>query len=145
MEDFIPNTHPVLANLNTKVLNLENEVSVLEAKLVSMTSSNNTLARTIAKYKESVLEYITREYTLGNLDQDVCEEIANRLDISPTKTVDFHGTITFSGSIEIGLFEDEYTAVEIITADNLRLDGSSFGEPDVNDFEVESVQIDSVS
>ena len=69
---------------------------------------------------------------------DVLRELCRILDHNPTKTIEFSGTITFSGNIDVPLDESEDFDLFYHLQDNLTLDAYD-GNIEINSYEVENV------
>jgi hypothetical protein len=80
--EFVPNTHPVLANLNAKVVELENALSLATAEKDKLNSDKDFLSAQITKWSD---KYRKAEYSLTELlkelitDEDITIENAQRI------------------------------------------------------------------
>jgi len=87
---------------------------------------------------DSVKDIITEAYAESE-DQETLRAIAEALDISLTRTVEWSATIEVSGTIELDLLEDYETDVEQEIYDNLSVD-TNHGNIEVIDQEVTNVR-----
>ena len=87
---------------------------------------------------DSVKDIITEAYA-DSEDQETLRAIAEALDISLTRTVEWSATIEVSGTMELDLLEDYETDVEQEIYDNLSVD-TNHGNIEVIDQEVTNVR-----
>jgi len=87
---------------------------------------------------DTVKDIITEAYA-DSEDQETLRAIAEALDISLTRTVEWSATIEVSGTMELDLLEDYETDVEQEIYDNLSVD-TNHGNIEVIDQEVTNVR-----
>jgi hypothetical protein len=80
--EYVPNTHPVLANLNAKVAELENALSLATAEKDKLNNEKTFISEQLRK---SADKYRSAEYSLTDLlkelitDEDITIENAQRI------------------------------------------------------------------
>lgn len=104
MEDFTPNTHPVLANLNQKVADLESKV----AKGLELDAER---IQTIVRLRNEKTQYQDRIKSvfveaLEDYDEETIKHLATQLDIELTKTKQVEVNVTFTIDLEYEIGEE---------------------------------------
>jgi len=142
--EFVPNTHPVLANLNAKVAELENALSLATAEKDKLNNEKTFISEQLRK---SADKYRSAEYSLTDLlkelitDEDITIENAQRIadifdNVLLTKRVTIRYDIVATVELEVpfGKEDDE-------VADNTYCDRVTF-ETYEEDSEVLEVDFD---
>ena len=97
VSDYVPNTHPVLANLNAKVVELENELSLATAEKDKLNNDKEFISEQLRK---SADKYRTAEYSLTS----VLKELLDDEDITfenATKIADIFDSVTLTKVVMI--------------------------------------------
>ena len=150
--DYVPNTHPVLANLNAKVTELENELSLATAQKDKLTNENTFISE---QHRKSVDKYRSAEYSLTSVlkelldDEDITFENATKIaeifdSVTLTKVVMVRYELTADVELEIpyGSDVDEIagnTYIDRVTAETYESDVEVLEvDFDVSDYRVVS-------
>ena len=103
-EAVIPN-HPVLAQL-------KEQIETLTGQRDSWITDHNIMRdrwvnakASIEAYKSNVKELIIDN--IDSLDKDFAEALADAMDIELTRRVSISGTINFSGTVEVSIFDED--------------------------------------
>lgn len=111
----------------------------LEYKLDSLTRLEKQLDISNSQLRE-IISNMTEEgwYNPNTEASEILEELARILDVTPTKTIEFRGTISFEGSVDIPLNEAEDFDLHYHLQDNLTLD-TYHGDTVIDTYEVDNV------
>jgi myo-inositol catabolism protein IolC len=103
-EAVIPN-HPVLAQLKEQIETLtgQRDSWITDHNIMRDRWVNAKAA--IEALKSNVKQLIVDN--IDSLDKDFAEALAEAMDIELTKTVAISGTINFSGTVEVSIFDEE--------------------------------------
>jgi hypothetical protein len=95
-------------------------------------------AQTLQSTIEEIKSFMTDEgwYNPNTEASEILTELERILDFNPTKTIEFTGTISFSGTVEIPLNEAEDFDLFYHLQDNLTLDAYA------GDIEIDSYEVD---
>lgn len=104
MEDFTPNTHPVLTSLNEKIADLESKV----AKGLELDAER---IQTIVRLRNEKTQYQDRIKSvfveaLEDYDEETIKYLASQLDIELTKTKQVEVNVTFTIDLEYEIGEE---------------------------------------
>ena len=98
-------THPVLAQLKEQIADLEHDRDSWKKDHDIMRDRWVNAKASIEAYKSNVKELIVDN--IDALDKDFAEALANAMDIELTKTVSISGSISFSGTVEVSIFDED--------------------------------------
>lgn len=98
MEEFTPNTHPVLQALNEKVADLEAKVTKSSELDLERVQTINRIRNEKWQYEEKVKNVLVE--ALEGHDEDTVKYIAEQLEIPLTKTKQVEVNVTFTIDIE---------------------------------------------
>ena len=122
-EAVIPN-HPVLAQL-------KEQIETLEGQRDSWITDHNIMRdrwvnakAAIEALKSNVKNLILENH--DNVDEDFLKELAEAMEIELTKSISVQGTINFSGTVEVSIFEDLDDISYNVNVDGLEV--SAYGE-----------------
>ena len=96
--------HPVLVALNEKVDTLTTDNERIRANRDYYLTLANDRYNTIEKMRESIKNFLIEN--IENVDSDDAKELADFCGIEVTKTMNVSGTITFSGTVEVSIFDE---------------------------------------
>jgi hypothetical protein len=102
-EAVIPN-HPVLAQLKEQIATLEGQRDSWKTDHDIMRERWVNARAAIEALKSNVKELILENYE--DLDKDFVQALAEAMEIELTKSISISGTINFSGTVEVSIFED---------------------------------------
>ncbi len=122
-ETVIPN-HPVLAQLKEQIATLEGQRDSWKTDHDIMRERWVNARAAIEALKSNVKELILENYE--DLDKDFLQALAEAMEIELTKSISVQGTINFSGSVEVSIFEDLDDISYNVNVDSL--DISAYGE-----------------
>jgi hypothetical protein len=122
-ETVIPN-HPVLAQLKEQIETLtgQRDSWITDHNIMRDRWVNAKAA--IEALKSNVKNLILENH--DNVDEDFLKELAEAMEIELTKSISVQGTINFSGSVEVSIFEDLDDISYNVSVDGL--DISAYGE-----------------
>ena len=98
-------THPVLTNLKEQIETLEGQRDSWERDHNIMRDRWVNAKAAIEALKSNVRQLIVDN--IDSLDRDFAEALAEAMDIELTKTVSISGTISFAGTVEVSIFDEE--------------------------------------
>lgn len=98
-------THPVLTQLKEQIADLENQRDSWITDHNIMRDRWVNAKASIEAYKSNVKELIVDN--IDSLDKDFAEALAEAMDIELTKRVSISGTINFSGTVEVSIFDED--------------------------------------
>ena len=98
-------THPVLAQLKEQIADLEHDRDSWKKDHDIMRDRWVNAKASIEAYKSNVKELIVDN--IDSLDKDFAEALAEAMDIELTKRVSISGTINFSGTVEVSIFDED--------------------------------------
>lgn len=122
-ETIIPN-HPVLAQLKEQIETLEGQRDSWKQDHDIMRDRWVNAKAAIEALKSNVKELIIEN--VDDLDKDFLQALAEAMEIELTKSISVQGTINFSGSVEVSIFEDLDDISYNVSVDSL--DISAYGE-----------------
>ena len=100
-------THPVLTQLKEQIATLEQEKTSLQNKYDYVnriaTERGNSLVTLQNKIRTLIVDAVNED----ELGKTKAQEILEECEIEATKTVAISGNITFSGTVEVSIFDDE--------------------------------------
>jgi hypothetical protein len=102
-EAVIPN-HPVLAQLKEQIATLEGQRDSWKRDHDIMRERWVNSQAAIEALKSNVKNLILENH--DNVDEDFLKELAEAMEIELTKSISISGTINFSGTVEVSIFED---------------------------------------
>lgn len=85
---------------------VQKEADYLKQRLESLRNDVTSRNNTIYSMKETIKEFLIEQTENNNVSAEDAQELADKLDISITKTIAITGSITFSGHVEVSIFED---------------------------------------
>lgn len=98
-------THPVLAQLKEQIETLTGQRDSWERDHNIMRDRWVNAKAAIEALKSNVRQLIVDN--IDSLDRDFAEALAEAMDIELTKTVSISGTISFAGTVEVSIFDEE--------------------------------------
>ena len=98
-------THPVLTNLKEQIETLTGQRDSWERDHNIMRDRWVNAKAAIEALKSNVKQLIVDN--IDSLDRDFAEALAEAMDIEMTKTVSISGTISFAGTVEVSIFDEE--------------------------------------
>ena len=98
-------THPVLTNLKEQIETLTGQRDSWERDHNIMRDRWVNAKAAIEALKSNVRQLIVDN--IDSLDRDFAEALAEAMDIELTKTVSISGTISFAGTVEVSIFDEE--------------------------------------
>lgn len=104
MEDFTPNTHPVLASLNQKIADLESKVAK-GLELDSERVQSIVRLRNEKTQREDRIKNVFVE-ALEDYDEETVKHLAKQLDIELTLTKQVEVNVTFTIDLEYEVGEE---------------------------------------
>lgn len=122
-EAVIPN-HPVLAQLKEQIETLEGQRDSWKQDHDIMRDRWVNAQAAIEALKSNVKNLILENH--DNVDEDFLKELAEAMEIELTKSISVQGTINFSGTVEVSIFEDLDDISYNVSVDSL--DVSAYGE-----------------
>lgn len=116
----------------TKVVNLEYDLSRLRTLTVEQAVASDKIQKIIENLSED-------KWYDSSVDKDeVLNELCEILDYNPVKTINFSGTVTFEGTIEIPIEDSDTFDLHSELEDNLTLDSYS-GNVEINEYRLTNV------
>lgn len=103
-ETVIPD-HPVLAQLKEQIETLTGQRDSWKQDHDIMRDRWVNAKASIEAYKSNVKELIVEN--IDSLDRDFAQALAEAMDIELTRTVSISGTINFSGTVEVSIFDED--------------------------------------
>ena len=103
-ETVIPE-HPVLAQLKEQIETLTGQRDSWKQDHDIMRDRWVNAKASIEAYKSNVKELIVEN--IDSLDRDFAQALAEAMDIELTRTVSISGTINFSGTVEVSIFDED--------------------------------------
>ena len=97
--------HPVLVQYQDKINDLENDRDSWKRDHDIMRERWINAKASIEAYKSNVKELIVEN--IDSLDRDFAQALAEAMDIELTRTVSISGTINFSGTVEVSIFDED--------------------------------------
>lgn len=123
---------------------LEQLVQNKDAMITSLQNQHSNCdywKREIGRVQSQIIELINEAYD-GDIDAtNIVETLCEIIDYNPKKTINFSGTISFSGSIDVERSELDNFDLHYFLQDELSLD-TNYGDMVIDTFEVESVDED---
>ena len=98
-------THPVLTSLREQIETLTGQRDSWERDHNIMRDRWVNAKAAIEALKSNVRQLIVDN--IDSLDRDFAEALAEAMDIELTKTVAISGSISFSGTVEVSIFDEE--------------------------------------
>jgi len=145
----LPVTEVELPPVPQTVAELEAKIADLEDRLVKMTdlkekwySSNQSAINTAYTRENAVKAWLIEQVTEENITREPAEALAEIMGFEATRTVPVTGTVSFTGEIEISIFEPnpEFSQYD---AEVTYFDVALNGEDIVNlDYSVEDLDVD---
>lgn len=99
--------HPVLAQLKKQIENLEQSNESLSRNYAYMSKIATERGNELATLQNKIRTLIVDAVEEDELDKTKAKDILDECGIEATKTVSISGNITFSGQIEVSIFDDE--------------------------------------
>lgn len=130
-------SHPVLQQLKDEISSLQADLAkALENEQFYRNLSANRARETDA-VKNSLKDVLTQKFNEGELDSEVAKYIAEACEVELTRYVTISGNITFSGEVEVSMFEqfDEIAYNMSVDSIDISYDGEALGNLD---YDVES-------
>jgi hypothetical protein len=141
-DPMIPESqHPVLTALNEKITSLEKQVAEANARTDYARSNASRYLQSFENLESSLKAVLLELHESEEIENDVAEKIATATGISLLKEILISGTITFSGKIEVSIFEEveSYSLHHHLSA-SLDLDYEGESVTDL-DYDVEDAEI----
>ncbi len=104
MEDFTPNTHPVLTSLNQKVADLEAQVAKNAELDLERVQTINRIRNEKYQYQERVKNVFVE--SLEDYDEETIKHLAKQLDVELTLTKQVEVNVTFTIDLEYEIGEE---------------------------------------
>ena len=95
--------------------------------------ANSTIARIINNLNEEGW------YSSHYEKSEILDELCDILDHKPTKTIEFSGSISFSGSVEVPLSEAEEFELESEISDAINIESYHRGDVEINDWSIDYI------
>ena len=99
------NAHPVLTQFKEQIADLQHKSDSWQKDYEIMKERWVNSKAAIEAYKSNVKELIVDN--IDSLDRDFAEALAEAMDIELTKRVSISGNITFSGTVEVSIFDED--------------------------------------
>lgn len=116
--------HPVLAQLKEQIETLEGQRDSWQTDHNIMRDRWVNAQAAIEALKSNVKNLILENH--DNIDEDFLKELAEAMEIELTKSISVQGTINFSGTVEVSIFEDLDDINYNVSVDSLEV--SAYGE-----------------
>jgi hypothetical protein len=117
-------THPVLAQLNEKIADLENDRDSWKRDHDIMRDRWVNAKAETAALQSNVKNLILEHHE--DIDKDFLQALAEAMEIELTKSISVQGAINFSGTVEVSIFEDLDDISYNVSVDSL--DISAYGQ-----------------
>ena len=99
--------HPVLAQLKEQISNLEQSNESLSRNYAYVSKIATERGNELATLQNKIRTLIVDAVNEDELGKTKAQEIFEECGIEATKTVAISGNITFSGTVEVSIFDDE--------------------------------------
>lgn len=126
--------------LKTKIAELEEIISRQNSALATHQNCDYWKSEN-GRVQSQLIELINEAYTDDIDATSIVENLCEIIDYEPKKTVNFTGTISFSGSIDVSLLEINDFDLHYFLQDELSLE-SGYGDMVLDSFEVDHVEED---
>jgi len=100
-------THPVLTQLNEKVAKLEEQLEQANRSKDYYMNIATERGNSLFTLQNQIRTLIVDAVAEDELGKTKAREILEECNIEATKTVSISGNITFSGTVEVSVFDDE--------------------------------------
>jgi len=117
-------SHPVLTQLKEQIATLEGQRDSWETDHNIMRDRWVNAKAAIEALKSNVKNLILEHHE--DIDKDFLQALAEAMEIELTKSISIQGTINFSGSVEVSIFEDLDEVSYNVDVDSLNV--SAYGE-----------------
>jgi hypothetical protein len=107
-ENEVPteSNHPVLQQLKDNIANLEQQVKVQQSLRQTFSDRLGEYQVKIGYQKDNVKNILLEMYEDDRISKEDGERLAEALEIEVVKYLDVQGTISFSGKIQVSVFDD---------------------------------------
>lgn len=131
--------HPVLKQLKDKVASLEEQLEQSNRSKDYYMKIATERGNAHATMKNALTSILTELYNDDEISQEAARKIAEACDIEITKEITISGSISFSGTVEVSIFEDTDDLRYNVDVDSL--DVSAFGNSLYQfDYDLEDVE-----
>ena len=127
--------------LKSRIAELEDTVSRQNSALTTHTNCDYWKSEN-GRVQSQIIDVINEIYAGEWTDEsDIAKTLCEIIDYNPVKTINFSGSISFSGSIDVSMEELENFDLHSFLQDELSLE-SGYGDMILDSFEVDNVEED---
>ena len=102
----VHSTHPVLQQLKDEITDLQSQVEKLQEREQFYKNLSAERASKIDAIQNSLKDVLKQKFEDGDLDSEVAKYIAEACEVEVTREMAITGTISWSGRVEVSIFED---------------------------------------